>query len=157
MFPIPCQYWLSRVFLIVFLILFPFHFSDLRAAEKKDETTKKSKNFTSKKKEAWMKAQDYSLKKPVIAFSVYGRTPDMTCKQIGEKIKGLFKKVNGINSEYFPGKENRMGVSVSFFIKGEAYGPVPISKAVPLMREVATHYREALPDQVAGNRLVPSS
>ncbi len=153
---IPLHYWLSRVFLIVFLTLFSFHFSDLKAAEKNDETTKISKILPSQKKEAWQKAGLFSESHPVIVFAVYGKTPKFTTLQVAEKIKGLFKKVNNLNSEYFLGKEERMGVSVSFFIKGVAYGPVPVSNAVPLMRQVADHYPQAWPNQVAGNTPPPS-
>jgi len=143
----PCHYWLSRVFLIFLFVVFSLHSSDLRAEEKKDKTSKNSKKFTSQNKEAWMKAQDYSLENPVVAFAVYGRTPDMTCKQIGEKIKSGYAE-RGIRSVYFLANEDHMGSAIGLYIKGVPYGPKAIGEIIPVLKEVAAHYSEALPEQL---------
>jgi hypothetical protein len=91
--------------------------------------------------EAWEQAQDYSLAHPVVAFAIYGRTQDATTRENAEKIKKFLQNKN-ITSMYFLGKENTMGSSVAFFIQGVAYGPKGLSKALPVIKQVITHYKE---------------
>ena len=90
------------------------------------------------KREAWMEASDYSVANPVVAFAVNGRTPDATNGQIAEFIKGRFTE-KGVASAYFTSREQSMGVSLSFFINGHAYGPVGLPKMMATIDEVAGH------------------
>lgn len=89
-------------------------------------------------REAWMYASDYSVAHRGVAFVVYGRTPDATNDQIVEFIKARFAE-KGVVSTSFTGRENEMGVSFGFYLNGDAYGPVGLTKMIATLDEVAGH------------------
>ena len=90
------------------------------------------------KREAWMDASDYSVSHPGIAFAVNGRTPDATNHQIAEFIKSRFTE-KGVDSKYFTSREDNLGVSLGFYLNGDAYGPVGLNKMMATIDEVAGH------------------
>ncbi len=90
------------------------------------------------KREAWMDASDYSVNNPGVAIVVYGRTSDATNHQIAEFIKARFTE-KGVISKYFTGREEHIGVSFGFYLNGDAYGPVGISKMMATIDQVAGH------------------
>ena len=87
-----------------------------------------------KKLEAWEQAQDYSLVHPVIAFAVYGRTPNFTARENAERIREFFAGQN-IQSQYFLALEHDMKSAVEFFIQGVSYGPVGLGNALPIIQK----------------------
>lgn len=91
-------------------------------------------------REAWMNASDYSVSHPGVAFAVIGRTPDATNHQIAEFIKSRFTE-KGVDSKYFTSREENIGVSLGFYLNGDAYGPVGLSKMMATINEVAGHAR----------------
>ena len=91
-------------------------------------------------REAWMDASDYSIVHPGVAFVVYGRTPDATNSQIAEFIKARFIE-KGVDSTYFTGRKEDIGVSLGFYLNGDAYGPVGLTKMTTTIEEVAGHAR----------------
>jgi hypothetical protein len=93
---------------------------------------------TPQKREAWMYASDYSVAHRGVAFVVYGRTPDATNDQIVEFIKARFAE-KGVVSTSFTGREKEMGVSFGFYLNGDAYGPVGLTKMIATLEEVADH------------------
>lgn len=96
-------------------------------------------SLPSNKREAWMDASDYSAAHHAIAFAVNGRTPDATNAQIAEFIRERLAE-NGVASVYFTGREDKMGVSLSFFIDGyNVRGPVGLPKMMPTIQEVTEY------------------
>ena len=95
---------------------------------------------TPQKREVWMDASDYSIANPGVAFVVYGRTPDATNSQIAEFIKKRFIE-KGVDSKYFTGRKEDIGVSLGFYLNGDAYGPVGLTKMTTTIEEVAGHAR----------------
>lgn len=91
--------------------------------------------------EVWQEALLYSKDHPVVSFAVYGRTKQFTSLENAEKITGFFAHQN-IKSKYFLAMEDDMGSAVEFFIQGVPYGPVGLTKALPLIQQVANHYKE---------------
>lgn len=85
-----------------------------------------------------MDASDYSVSHPGIAFAVNGRTPDATNHQIAEFIKSRFTE-KGVDSKYFTSREDNLGVSLGFYLNGDAYGPVGLNKMMATIDEVAGH------------------
>lgn len=100
-----------------------------------DTATRKS---ILQKREAWMDASDYSVAHPGVAFVVYGRTPDATNDQIVEFIKARFTE-KGVVSTSFTAREKEIGVSFGFYLNGDAYGPVGLTKMIATLDEVAGH------------------
>ena len=92
----------------------------------------------SQKREAWMDASDYSVTHREVAFSVNGRTPDATNKQIAKFVKSRLAEKN-ISSTYFTGREDNIGVSFCFYIDGHQYGPVGVTKLIATIEEVTGH------------------
>lgn len=92
------------------------------------------------KREAWMDASDYSVTHQEVAFAVNGRTPDATNKQIAQFVKGRFAEKH-VSSTYFTGREENIGVSFYFYIDGDQYGPVGITKLISTINEVASHFQ----------------
>lgn len=94
----------------------------------------------SQKREAWKDASDYSIEHPGVAFAVNGRTPDATNRQIAEFIKSRFTE-KGVDSKYFTSREENIGVSLGFYLNGDAYGPVGLNNMMATIDEVAGHAR----------------
>ncbi len=90
------------------------------------------------KREAWMDASDYSASHAGVAFAVNGRTPDASNHQIAEFIKSRFTE-KGVDSKYFTSREESLGVSLGFYLNGDAYGPVGLKKMMATVDEVAEH------------------
>lgn len=90
------------------------------------------------KREVWMDASDYSVANTGVAIVVYGRTPDATNHQIAEFIKARFHE-KGVVSTYFTSREDNIGVSFGFYLNGDAYGPVGLTKMTATIDEVAGH------------------
>lgn len=96
-------------------------------------------SLPSNKREAWMDASDYSAAHRTVAFAVNGRTPDATNAQIAEFIRERLAE-NGVASVYFTGREDKIGVSFSFFIDGyNVRGPVGLPKMMPTIQEVTEY------------------
>lgn len=96
----------------------------------------------SQKREAWMDASDYSVAHPNVAsFAVNGRAQNATNPQIVNYIKERFASHGIINSVAFAGREESLGVSMSFFLNGHAYGPVGFANMNLTIDEVAGHVR----------------
>ena len=92
------------------------------------------------KREAWMDASDYSVAHPNVAsFVVNGRAQNATNQQIVNYIQERFASHGITNSIAFSGREDSLGVSMSFFLNGHAYGPVGFSKMNVTIDEIASH------------------
>lgn len=96
-------------------------------------------SLPSNKREAWMDAGEYSRAHRAAAFSVNGRTPDATNAQIAEFVRERFAE-KGVEIVYFTGREDKMGVSLSFFIDGyNVRGPIGLPKMMSTIQEVAEY------------------
>ncbi len=94
------------------------------------------------KREAWMDASDYSVAHPNVAsFAVNGHAQNATNEQIVNYIQQRFASHGISNSTAFSGRAENLGVSMSFFLNGHAYGPVGFSKMNVTIDEVASHVR----------------
>lgn len=94
------------------------------------------------KREAWMDASDHSVAHPDVAtFVVNGHAQNATNQQIVKYIQERFSSHGITNSIAFTGREENLGVSMSFFLNGHAYGPVGFAKMNATIDEVANHVR----------------
>lgn len=106
------------------------------------DMTTTSPNSVPKKREAWMEASDYSAAHPnVPSFAVNGRAHNATNEQIVHYIQERFASNGVTNSIAFSGREEKVGVSMSFFINGHAYGPVGFANMNATIDQVAGHVR----------------
>jgi len=92
-----------------------------------------------KKREAWMDASEYSDTHPGVAFAVNGRARNATNQQIVDYITGRLKDGGANIITPFTGREDIIGVSMSFFLQGDAYGPVGFKKMDETIDKVAGH------------------
>lgn len=83
--------------------------------------------------------------KRIVGFVVYGRTKSSTSEQIGHKIQSILRNKENIETQYFTENENHIGASIAFYITGVQYGPIGLSKAIPVMHKVANDFKEAFP------------
>ena len=96
----------------------------------------------SKTREAWMDASDYSVAHPNVAtFAVNGHAQNASNKQIIQYIQGRFASHGITNAIAFSGREGSLGVSMSFFLNGHAYGPIGFANMNVTIDEVASHVR----------------
>lgn len=94
------------------------------------------------KREAWMDASDYSVAHPNVAsFVVNGHAQNATNQQILNYIQARFANHGITNSIAFSGRPESLGVSMSFFLNGHAYGPIGFANMNVTIDEVADHVR----------------
>lgn len=89
-----------------------------------------------------MDASDYSVAHPNVAtFVVNGRAQNAPNQEIIDYIQKRFASHGITNSTAFSGREASIGVSMSFFLNGHAYGPVGFTNMNTTIDEVAGHVR----------------
>tara|TARA_R110002167_G_scaffold180854_5_gene381047 strand:- start:562 stop:1020 length:459 start_codon:yes stop_codon:yes gene_type:complete len=97
-----------------------------------------------RQKEAWEIAGEYSKTHPVVAMAVYGRTHDASSEQIAQALgKWFLGQTPSIKTAHVTAKQDRIGASVYFFVKGVAFGPVGIQEVRTQLPTIARLFPQA--------------